>query len=433
MSIRNKLTLVTLSAFIAIYAIIGGMLSDSKHPFLRAIADPGPYPQLRIFEEVVRHIVTDYVEKPDLEKVRIGALRGLTDGLDPYSAYLLPPQVKEYEAHKGNGDMTGMVLGQFQGFAYVIAIVPGSPADKAGIRAGDVIEYIDGHATRDLDLYDMRSLLLGAPGTGVDLSVFRNSRSEKIKVARGTITSPAPEIRALEQQIGYVKVPILGKGQSEAVQTAVRDALKRGAQRIILDLRGSAGGDLKEGTAVANLFLKSGTIAKSVGRKDKVLATYEAKPESAITDLPVVVITDRTTAGAAEVVAAAILENQRGEVVGERTFGVGSEQELFPLDDGSALLLTTARYASPSGKIFMTEGVTPSVEVKRSDLAEVVTPDEGEENHQPAPTPQRAPSATPSPTAAPAPIVVTKPSEDLMLKKAIEVLTSGAKVKRRAA
>jgi len=433
MSIRNKLTLVTLSAFIAIYAIVGGLLSNSNNSLVRAIAEPGPYQQLRIFEEVVRHIVMDYVEKPDLEKVRIGALRGLTDGLDPYSAYLLPPQVKEYEAHRGNGDTTGMVLGQYQGFAYVIAVVPGAPADKSGIRAGDVIEYIDGHATRDLDLYDMRSLLLGAAGSTTELSVFRNSRSEKIKVTRGTVAIPNPETRALEQQIGYVKVPVLTKGGSEAVRTALRDAIKRGAQRIILDLRGSAGGELKEGVAVANLFLKSGTIAKSMGRKDKVLATYEAEPEKAMTDLPVVAIVDRTTAGASEIVAAAILENQRGEIVGERTFGVGSEQELFSLEDGSALLLTTARYASPSGKIFMTEGVTPNVAIKRSDLAEVTTPDDNDaDNNQTSPAQPRTPAATPAPSAA-TPAAAPKPAEDLMLKKAIEVLTNGAKTKKRAA
>jgi carboxyl-terminal processing protease len=432
MSIRSKLTLITVSAFIAIYAIVGGMLSNSNNPLVRAIADPGPYSQLRIFDEVVRHIVIDYVEKPDLEKVRIGALRGLTDGLDPYSAYLLPPQVKEYETHRGNGDATGIVLGQYNGYGYVITVVPGSPADKAGIRASDVIEYIDGHATRDLDLYDMRSLLLGAPGTAAELKVFRSGGSEKVKVTRGTVVMPNPETRALEQQIGYIKVPILSKGQSEAVQAAVSDAIKRGAQRIILDLRGSAGGELKEGVAVANLFLKSGTIVKTIGRKEKVLATYEAKPEQAITDLPVAVIIDHTTAGAAEIVAAAILENQRGELVGSRTFGVGSEQELFPLEDGSAFLLTTARYASPAGKVFMTEGVSPSVEVKRADLAEVATPDDNDDQAQPAPP--RAPSTAPSPTpTAPKLTVAPKPAEDLMLKKAIEVLTSNTKVKRRAA
>ncbi len=422
MSIRGKLTLVTLSAFIAIYAVAGGLLSNPNNPLVRAIADPGPYPQLRIFEEVVRRIVNDYVEKPDLEKVRIGALRGLTDVLDPYSAYLLPPQVKEYEQHRGNGDAAGMILGQYQGFAYVIAVVPASPADKAGIRAGDVIEYIDGHATRDLDLYDMRSLLLGAPGTTVELSVFRNNNSEKIKVTRGQVLIPRPEIRLLEQQIGYLRPQVLKEGQAAAVQAAVGEAIKRGAQRIILDLRGSAGGELKEGVAVANLFLKSGTIVQVLGRKDKVIATYEAKPENAVTELPVAVIVDRTTAGAAEIVAAAILENKRGEVIGERTFGVGSEQELFLLGDGSALLLTTARYASPQGRIFMLEGVVPSIEVKRTDLAEVVPPEENEPEARPAtPRPGAVPSAAP------------KPADDLLLKRAIEVLTSETKLKRRAA
>ncbi len=432
MSIRSKLTLVTLSAFIAIYSIVGGMLSRSNNPLVRAIAQPGPYPQLRIFEEVVRHIVNDYVEKPDLEKVRIGALRGLTDGLDPYSAYLLPPQVKEYQANKEKGDATGMVIGQNSGFAYVIAVVPSSPADKAGIRVGDVIEYIDGHATRDLDLYDVKSLLMGASGSSVELTLI-NRKTEKIKLVRGNIPPTAVEARLIESQIGYIKIPILNKGQSEAVETAVKDVIKKGAKSIVLDLRGSAGGSLKDGVTVADYFLKSGTIAKTIGRKDKVLATYDAKPENDLTEIPVAVIIDRTTAGASEIVAAAILENQRGEVIGERTlFGMGSEQELFPLDDGSALLLTTSRYASPSGKIFMTDGVTPSVEIKRADLAEITAPDDNEDNRQQ--NQQRTP-AVPQTQGGNAPPVLVgpKPSEDLMLKKAIEVLSSGAKAKRRAA
>ncbi|HMV49627.1 MAG TPA: S41 family peptidase, partial [Blastocatellia bacterium] len=164
-----------------------------------------------------------------------------------------------------------------------------------------------------------------------------------------------------------------------------------------------------------------------VGRKDKLLATYEAKPDNDLTELPVAVIIDRTTAGAAEIVASAILENQRGDVVGERTlFGMGSEQELFPLDDGSALLLTVARYASPNGKFFMTDGVVPNVEVKRADLADV----NGEDGDQPKPNQPRQANA---PEGAPPVVVAPKPTEDLMLKKAVEVLTSGAKTKRRAA
>jgi carboxyl-terminal processing protease len=424
MSIRTKLTLVTVSAFIALYSIVGGMLSKSNNSFVRAIAQPGPYPQLRIFEDVVRHIVNDYVERPDLEKVRIGALRGLTDGLDPYSAYLLPQQVKEYKEGKINVDTTGIVVGQYSLFAYVIALAPNSPADKAGLRVGDVIEYIDGHATRDLDLYDVRSLLAGAPGTSVELTII-GRKPEKIKLVRGAVPVAQPETRALEQQIGYIKVPILNKGQAEPVATAVKEVLRKGAKSIVLDLRGSAGGDLKEGVAVADFFLKQGTIAKIIGRKDKVLITHEAKADNDLTDLPVAVIIDRTTAGASEIVAAAIKENNRGEVVGERTmFGMGVEQELFPLDDGSALLLTTARHASPNGAIFIVVGVTPTEEVKRVDLADVTAPDDGD-GQQPA-----NPSQQQSGGNAPPNLVGGKPAEDIMLKKAIEVLSS-SKGRRR--
>lgn len=426
MSIRSKMTLITLSAFIAIYSIVGGLLSGSTNSWVKAIADPGPYPQLRIFEDVVRHVVNDYVEKPDLEKVRVGALRGLTDALDVHSAYLLPQQVKEYQQSKDQPDLTGLVIGQYSDFAYVIAVVPGSTGEKAGLRIGDVIEYIDGHATRDLDLYDVRSLLKGASGSSFEVTLL-NRRSEKIKVTRGLAPTIAPEVRALESQIGYVKVPILAKGQAEAVKKGVSDAIKRGATRIILDLRGSAGGDLKEGVAVANLFVKSGTLAKVIGRGSKVIAVHDAKPELALTDLPLVAIIDRTTAGASEIVAAAILENQRGEIIGERTFfGMGAEQELFPLDDGSALLLTTSRYASPGGKIFMTDGVTPSVEVKRVDLADVAA--NNDDNEQP--DPQASPE---NPATAPPVVAAPKSADDQMLKKAIEVLTSGSKTKRRAA
>lgn len=426
MSIRSKLTLITVSALIAIVAVLGGILSTSNSPLVRAIADPGPYQQVQIFGEVVRHIQNDYVEKPDLEKVRVGAMRGLTDGLDPWSAYLLPVQVKEYQANKDKAETTGIVLGVLSNFGYAITVIPNSPADKAGIKDSDVIEYINGHATRDLDLYDMRSLLAGAPGSTVELSVFRNGRSEKIKVARGVVTIPAPEVKTLEQQIGYIKVPVLNAGQSEVVANAVRGVIKKGAQKILLDLRGSAGGELKEGVAVANLFLKSGKISQTMGRGNKVLATYEAKPDQAITELPVAVIVDRTTAGAAEIVAAAIMENQRGDVVGMRTFGVGSEQELFPMGDGSAFLLTTARYASPTGKIFMTEGVLPNNEVKATELADANLPED--EEAPAAQSGQQKSGSQSSSTSASA----TRQAEDVILKKAIEVLTT-AKVKKRAA
>ncbi len=427
MSIRTKLTLVIVSGMIAFYAIVGGMLSGSS--FGRVIANPGPYPQLKIFEEVVRHIVNDYVEKPDLNKVRVGALRGLADGLDPYSAYLVPQQLKEYQSNKGRyPDMTGLVLGSVQRYAYVISVTPNSPAAKAGLQARDFIEYIDGHATPDIDLIDAYAMLSGQPGTTVELTYLRRGSriSEKVKLTRAPVAMPKPELQLMEQQIGYLKIPAL-QGQAEAIQSAIKDAAKRGATKIILDLRGSAGDDLQTGVTVANYFLKSGTILKVMGRKDKQLNSFEAKPENAITDLPVVVITDATTAGAAEIVAAAILDNKRGDVVGERTFGVGTEQQIFPLDDGSAMLLTTSRYAAPSGRFFFPDGVLPNVEVKRQDLAAAI-PEDGDTEPTPSPTiPVPGKSATPP--VAPTPVGTPKTTEDILLKKAIEV----AKSKKKAA
>jgi carboxyl-terminal processing protease len=419
MSIRTKLTLVIVSGLIAFYAIVGGMLSAGSS-FGRVIANPGPYPQLRIFEEVVRHIVNDYVEKPDLNKVRVGALRGLADGLDPYSAYLLPQQLKEYQANKGRyPDMTGLTLGSYRGLAYVISVVPNSPAAKAGLQPRDLIEYIDGHATPDMDLIDVYAMLSGQAGSTVEIGYLRRG-SQKVKLTRGPVTLPKPELQMQDQQIAYLKVQAL-QGQAEAVQVALKDAIKRGASKIVLDLRGSAGEDLQTGIAVANYFLKSGTIAKVMGRKDKQLNVFEAKPENFITDLPVVVITDTSVAGAAEIVAAAILDNKRGDVVGERTFGVGTEQQIFPLDDGSAMLLTTARYAAPSGRFFFPDGVLPNVEVKRQDVAATTIPDEADNEPSPSPTATGTPNKAATPTPSPAATAPTKPAEDILLKKALEV------------
>ena len=414
MSIRGKLTLITVSAFIVIYSVVGGMLPRSTNPMLRALADPGPYSQLRIFEEVVRHIVNDYVEKPNLEKVRVGALRGLADGLDPYSAYLLPQQVSEYQANREKGDSTGLVIGQYSGFAYVIAVVPASPAEKTGLRVGDVIEYINGQATRDLGLYDVQTLLSGPPGTPIELSLI-NRKAGKLRLTPGIVPVTPVESRLLEGEIGYLKLPILVKGQSARVDAAAREMVRKGARALVLDLRGSAGGDTKEGIALADLFLSTGTIVRLIGRKDKEVAVYSAAPENDLADVPLSVIVDRTTAGASEIVAAAILDGKRGDVVGEKTvFGMSAEQELFKLDDGSAFLLTVARYASPSGRIFISDGVTPNIEVRRPDLADV-TDDE------------KAPSTPESGAVTPPVVVAPKAADDVMLKKAVETVRTKLK------
>src|SRR5919202_2397084 len=203
MSFRTKFILTLLSATLTLYTAVGGWISTRAQ---QPANDPNA--QLRIFESVLQHIQNDYVDEPNMEKVRAGALRGLAYGLDPYSTYLTPEQVREYNAGAGNNQVgIGAELSQVASYLYVIAPMKGSPADQAGLNAGDIIEYIDNKATRDISLYDAKQLLNGAPGTEVKLRVLRaNARPQTISVARGSFKVPAAEAR---METGAGKVGIL--------------------------------------------------------------------------------------------------------------------------------------------------------------------------------------------------------------------------------
>src|SRR5436853_4977558 len=372
MSFKSKFTLVVLSAALAVYTIAGAWLGTRAQ---QRANDPGA--QQKIFESVLKHIQDDYVDEPNMEKVRGGALRGLAYGLDPYSTYLTADQVKDYRGNdKGNRVGIGAELSQYSSFLYVVAPVKGSPSDQSGVRAGDIIEYIDGKATRDISLYDARQLLNGAPGTEVKLRILRsNSRPLTLTVKRGSFRAPAAESRMEAGRIGILKINSFDNGEAADVRTRLQELIKQGAQKIVLDLRSVAGGEIQEGTSVANLFIRDGVIAEKIGREQKVLQTFEADPKAEDFAGPVVALIDGGTAGAAEIVASAFLERKRGDVIGEKSFGAGAEQELFTLRDGDGLLLTTIKWASSGGKPFLGEdrthsGIAPSVEVKRPEAAE---------------------------------------------------------------
>ena len=421
MSFRSKFALVVLSASLALYTVVGGLMPTSA----QQQNDPGA--QLRIFENVLQHIQNDYVDEPSMEKVRAGALRGLAYGLDPYSTYLTPEQVRSYRAGtNGNQVGIGAELSQVSSYLYVIAPVKGSPADQAGLRAGDIIEYIDGKATRDISLYDARQLLNGAPGTEVKLRVLRaNARPTTLTVKRGAFKAPAAEGRMEAGKIGVIRINSLAQGEAADVRARLQDLLKQGAQKIVLDLRSVAGGSLTEAVNVANLFIKEGTLAQTIGRESKTQKTFTADPKNAIFNGPVAAIIDSGTADAGEVVASALLEHKRGEVVGEKSFGAGAEQQLFTLRDGDGLLLTTIKWASASGKPFLGEdrsrsGVIPSVEVKRPEIVEAIDPEDLTGNDDDA-------IARPKPPAdkreiAPEAASPKQQPEDVQLKKALELL-----------
>ena len=418
MSFKSKFTLIVVSASLAVYTIAGAWLATRAQ---QPANDPGA--QQKIFESVLQHIQNDYVDEPNMEKVRAGALRGLAYGLDPYSTYLTPDQVKDYRAGNKNSQVgIGAELSQVASFLYVVAPVKGSPADQAGVRAGDIIEYIDGKATRDVSLYDARQLLNGAPGSEVKLRILRaNSRPLTLTVRRSSFRAPAAEARMEAGKIGVLRINSLDSGEASDAHARLQDLIKQGAQKIVLDLRSVAGGEIQEGVTVANFFIRDGLIAKTIGREQKVLRTFEADPKVALFNGPVVVLIDTGTAGAAEVVASAFLEDKRGDVVGEKSFGAGAEQELFTLRDGDGLLLTTVKWASGSGRPFLGEdrthsGISPSVEVKRPENEGVDVEDLAGSDEETKPNQS---NVKPAPSE---PLVPKPQPEDTQMKKALELL-----------
>jgi carboxyl-terminal processing protease len=420
MSFRTKFILTLLSATLTLYTAVGGWISTRAQ---QPANDPNA--QLRIFESVLQHIQNDYVDEPNMEKVRAGALRGLAYGLDPYSTYLTPEQVKEYNAgNKDNLVGIGAELSQVASYLYVIAPMKGSPADQAGIKAGDIIEYIDNKATRDISLYDAKQLLNGASGSEVKLRVLRaNASPLTVTVKRGSTRAPAAEARMEAGRVGVLRINSLGDGEANEIRARLQDLLKQGAQKIVIDVRDTAGGSLTEAVTVANFFIKDGVLAQTIGREGKALKTFNADPKVALFSGPVVAMIDTGTAGAAEVVASALLERNRGQVIGEKSFGAGTEQQLFSLRGGDGLLLTTVKWASSNGKTFLGEdrahsGVTPTVEVKGQDVSESVDPDDLTGNDDD--TINNKPEQGDKHEAAPAP---AKPAvEDLQLKKALDLL-----------
>ncbi len=431
MSFRGKFVIVLISFVFSLYAIFGGLLGNFSPAFAQQpINDAGA--QIRIFESVLQHIQNDYVDEPNLEKVRAGALRGLAYGLDPYSSYLTADQVKDYQANKTTNKVgIGAEFSQVSSYLYVVSVIKDSAADKAGLKAGDVVEYIENKATRDISLYDARQLLTGDANSKVNLRVLRaGAKPQTIAVTRGAYKIPESSARIEDGKIGVIKVFSLEKGEASDIKNHVQDLAKQGVQKIILDLRGVAGGDLNEAVDVANLFIKDGNLGEVLGRENKVAKTFPANPAKQVFDGKVVALIDLGTAGAAEVVASAILDRQRGEVVGERSFGAGTEQQLFTLRGGDGLLLTTAKWASANGTPFLNtertnSGVKPSIEVKRPETPEPLEVEnliDKQEQQNKQPNAQ----STPQPTPAPKVEQPKQIQEDLQMKKALEILKDKA-------
>src|SRR5208283_1653966 len=373
MSKTTKLIVLGLSFLLVSFVVAGGLGVKASSN------DDNSYRQLGVYSEVLSRIRTEYVEEPNIPAVTNGALHGLLESLDANSRYLDPTEYKEYKQRKEGKAGIGAAVSKRYGYAAVIAVIPGGPADKAEIASGDIIEAIEGKSTRDMSLAEIDGRVAGPPGSVVNLSVVRPRRALPVKsaVTRGMVNAPPPTDKMLEGGIGYIKVDEFPKGRSQEIAGKLKALQKDGAKKIILDLRNSGNGEEDEGVATANLFLNHGTITYLQGQKYPK-QTFNADPQKAVvTNLPLVVLVNRGTAGPAEIVAAAIMENARGDVLGYKTFGSGSIQKVIDMPDGSALILSVAKYYSPSGKALQDTAVTPNILVA-DNTDDFIAPDEDE-------------------------------------------------------
>jgi carboxyl-terminal processing protease len=374
----------------------------------RSASPDNPYNNLGVYSEVLAKIKLEYVEEPDMKAVTLGAINGMLESIDPFASYLNADQYKQYQESKRSPKAdVGLYLSRRFGYMTIVDAAPGSPAAKSGLTTGDVIETINNVSTRDMPLAFAGLLLEGQAGTQVELSVLRTRQTDpqKFSLVRAQLTDQPVTGQlntAGQEAVGVITVPALLDGRSKDIAARIADLEKQGAKRLILDLRHCYTGSGEEGVAVANLFMDKGLIAYLQGQRTS-RQDFQASASKAVTKLPLEVLVDRGTAGAAEVAAAALLDSKRAGVIGERTYGDAALRKAVTLDDGSAVILSVAKYYSPSGKAIQDTGVTPTVlqaEVEAADADDDVPPD----------------AAVPAPG--------TKPGDDNILKRALQSPTA---------
>ncbi|HEY9464831.1 MAG TPA: S41 family peptidase [Vicinamibacterales bacterium] len=367
MTARTRIWVLAISTPIIVFVLVGGYLGQ-------ALAKDDTYQHLRVFDDVVTHVVNNYVEEVDLKQAMRGAMRGMADALDADSAFLTPDLVRTVESNSSAGPADVGIELVRQYYLRVVSAREGSPAAKAGLRTGDFIRAIDNKPTRDMSAYEGARLLRGAAGSKVTLLVFRGNAADphEISLVRERIGGPELTSRMANPTTGYVHIIDFTKESPVKLKQAFDALAKTGAARYIIDLRGTARGDLDEGVAAARLFVRAGilTVKQTKAGRD----TVAAQVADAVITAPVELLVDQGTAAAAEVFASALAGNDRAELVGERTLGRAARQQLVKLPDGSGLLLSSTRYLTPKNEGIHERGLTPDVEVDQPDVEFGATP-----------------------------------------------------------
>jgi carboxyl-terminal processing protease len=372
MSSRTRVIVMTISAPVIAFAIVGGFLG-------KAMAREDTYQHLKIFDDVVSLIMSNYVEEANVDKVMRGAMHGLADGLDPDSAYLTADEVKQVENNTpvAPGDVGIDLTRQY--YLRVIATRDDSPAAKAGIRTGDYIRAIGETPTREMSVWEGMRTLRGAPGSKVSVTVIRGNAADPhvIDLVRAAVPTNDVSGRIAAPGVGYVRVAAIGSSTAGRLRSQIQDLTKAGAQKFMIDLRRTSGGVPDQGIDLARLFVSSGTLAMRESRGGPKETIAASSGDGAIT-APVVLLIDAGTSAAAELFASALAGNKRADLVGEHTIGRAATQKLVKLPDGAGLWLSTARYLTPAGNPLHEKGLEPTVAVDEPDVEFGQTPPPGD-------------------------------------------------------
>lgn len=326
-----------------------------------------PFEELRTFTEIFGRIKRDYVEPVSDKKLLEDAVRGMLSGLDPHSAYLVPEEYQELkEGTTGQFGGLGIEVTMENGFIKVVSPIDDTPAQRAGIKAGDLIIRLDDQPVKGMSLVDAVKKMRGEPGSAILLTVVREGEETPLKftLTRAVIKIKSVKSRVLEKNYGYVRISSFQSGTGESLLEAISSLKKENGgnlKGLVLDLRNNPGGVLNAAVEVSDAFLKSGLIVYTEGRIENSEMRFNASPDDVIEGAAMVVLINAGSASASEIVAGALQDQKRAVIMGEKSFGKGSVQTILPTSNGAAVKLTTARYYTPSGRSIQAEGIEPDI------------------------------------------------------------------------
>lgn len=334
-----------------------------------------PVEELRTFTEVFAKVKKDYVEPVDDKTLLENAIRGLLSGLDPHSAYLDPEGYKELQVGTtGQFGGLGIEVGMEDGFVKVISPIDDTPAQRAGVKAGDLVVRLDETPVKGLTLNEAVKIMRGKPGTPIMLTIVREREEKplKIEVVRDVIKVKSVKSKVLGDEFGYVRISSFQSQTGENLLAEI-DKLKKesknGINGMILDLRNNPGGVLSAAVEVSDAFLTEGLIVYTEGRDKESKLKFSATPSDVMNGAPMVVLVNGGSASASEIVAGALQDQKRAIILGTRTFGKGSVQTILPMANNAALKLTTARYYTPGGRSIQAEGIEPNIKLEQGKVS----------------------------------------------------------------